>query len=144
MEINVYDGKTSVTTVLLTGFLAVLLLTSSCRNAPGKPAPVARAGLFFATDTLDIGALHTGQQKTFSIGINNHSDTAVAIQKFVSSCKCLVLDSQAVTLPGGSNLSLKANFEAQPDEKGEIFRYIGIRTNEPTPFKIAVIRAKII
>ena len=143
MQQYIYEGKTIVTAVLLTGFIALLLFPSCC-NTPRKPNSSIQAGLNFTTDTLDIGTLRMGEQKTFTIGVNNHSDTPVTIQKFVSSCKCLLVDSQAVTLPAGAAWTLKASLEVQPDEKGQVFRYIGIRTTEPTPFKVAVIRARII
>lgn len=86
--------------------------------------PQMHAQLAFDHTEWDCGKISVDGARVFhTFTVINTSDESVRIQNFISSCNCVQVLAQAVTLGGGEILEVTVSFDPSK-EKGKVQRYV--------------------
>lgn len=86
--------------------------------------PRAYAQLAFDHTEWDCGKISVDGARVFhTFTVINTSNESVRIQNFISSCNCVQVLAQAVTLGGGEMLDVTISFDPSR-ERGEVHRYV--------------------
>lgn len=105
--------------------------------------PRAYAQLAFDHTKWDCGKISADGARVFhTFTVINTSNESVRIQNFISSCNCVQVLAQPVTLSGGEMLEVTVSFDPSR-ERGEVYRYVELLDGGGKPLGKFEIRAEV-
>lgn len=84
------------------------------RPAPPSSPIVAKAPLSVDAESLQIGTVWAYTKIDWQLSIANKSKDDIHIGKFFTSCSCLAITPEAITVPSGQSRTIRIEIDATP------------------------------
>lgn len=87
-----------------------------------RPTPALTEALVVAPANLDFGEVWENKGFVWTLPIENHTKTAIAISKFEASCECSSIEPQSCVIPAGQKMEVRLTLDLtrEADEPAKV------------------------
>jgi len=108
----------------LAAFLGVALglYLSAVRETKPDPPPPSNiiGGLVVEAADLDLGEIWEEKAFSWELPIRNRTTSPVKVEKFALSCRCVTVEPQSITIPGGQTGKIRVKLDLTFRNAGEL------------------------